>query len=71
MKYNSFWKIVAIAFAAACTNLFAAEMSVIADFPSSEALNEDFDVFDDTIAPDGQRRWVFRGTVRLRNNEVL
>ncbi len=30
----------------------------------------DFDVFDTTIPGDEYRRWLFRGTVRLRNNEL-
>ncbi|MEL6544865.1 MAG: PilW family protein [Myxococcota bacterium] len=50
----------------------AIRLAIVSAAPtSSEAEATDFDVFDETIPPDGLRRWVFRGAVRLRNNEIL
>ncbi len=49
----------------------AVRMAVVAAAPTSSiAESGDFDVFDASMTADGQRRWVYRGTVRLRNNEL-
>lgn len=49
----------------------AVRIAVVAAAPTTAVANaSDFSVFDETIPADDQRRWVFRGTVRLRNNEL-